>query len=276
MAQQRKQEKPAAKPGSAIERQKPVGLTTIQAVPDYLKGQIGNQAGFEQAEKDDFVLPRLTISQALSPELDRSHAKYIDDLEQGMFFNTVTGEIYGEEIEVIALFFTKQRIKFKKPIGSGIDCQSLNGKTGGRYSPQSCRACEYAQFQQTPDSNGSTAPPCTEFKNLVVLVVDQKKKEVKGPLVFSNKSTGLSMLKQWNSQMKMTNLPMYAGIYKLTVTDMVKNTNRFKSWNFRRVGFVPEDIYQRAETFFASLHDKDISFNVDDMEHEESASPTEM
>src|ERR1035437_4670134 len=117
-------------------------LTVIQPnsalaeVPEFLRAELGNQAGMENVEQGDLLLPRLGLCQALSPHKRKSHALYIEGLEEGQLFNTVTKEIYGEELEVIMLFFFKNRIKYF-PIddGGGIDCISPNGIDGGRISP---------------------------------------------------------------------------------------------------------------------------------------------
>jgi hypothetical protein len=141
---------------------------------------------------------------------------------------------------------------------------SVNGRDGGRLSP-TCRACEFSRF------DGG----CTEFKNIVLLVLDaQESGQISSPLLFSNKSTMISVLKQWNSMMNLANLPMYAGVYRLSTLTTVKNNNEYFTWNFTRTGWVPEETFKRAQNFFENLNDKDISFNVDEMVGEQAADRT--
>jgi hypothetical protein len=243
----------------------PAQIAVPDALPEWLRQDIGNKAGFELADKEDFTLPRLAICQSLSPQRKKSNPAYIEGLEEGDFFNTLTGRIYGKKITVVPLFFTRNRIKFLEPIGSGIDCQSINGKDGGRLHPSGCRSCEFSQW-------GEDGPACTEFKNIVLLVRDEAETGgISSPLLFSNKSTAITVVKQWNAVMNMTNLPMFAGIYELNTATTVKNNNEYFTWNFSRCGWVPQQIYSAAQNFFESLHDKDISFNVDEMSQEEAA-----
>lgn len=49
--------------------------------------------GFEEATKDDFLIPFLRVLQPNSPQLDPAHAKYIEAAKQGQIVNTATGAI---------------------------------------------------------------------------------------------------------------------------------------------------------------------------------------
>ncbi len=92
------QQKQAAKPLSsqrAIEKHKaPQG--NIAEIPEYLRRAPGQgAAGFDEVEQGDLTLPRLALCQALTPQRDETEAKYIEGLEEGHYFNTLTGENYA-------------------------------------------------------------------------------------------------------------------------------------------------------------------------------------
>jgi len=77
--------------------------------------------GAETAEADDFLMPFVQIAQALSPQIDSSESSYIDGLQQGMFFNTATGEVYGKEITVVPTKFERKWLEFKlREEGGGL------------------------------------------------------------------------------------------------------------------------------------------------------------
>jgi hypothetical protein len=233
-------------------------------VPDFLKQHVGVQSGFEESDREDFVLPRLAICQSLTPQKKKSNPNYIAGLEDGDLFNTVTGKIYakeGEELKLVPLFFTKQRIFFKEPIGSGIDCQSINGKTGGRLSPASCRQCKNSQFGSASKGEG---PACTEFKNIVVLIEGDR-----SPVIFSTKSSMIKVTKQWLSMMQMLNMPMFARVYAIKTGETTSNSNTYFTYSQKPLEFVPEEAFLKAKTFFESMHDKSVTFNPEDLESDD-------
>lgn len=238
--------KPAPKSDAIANRQTQAVATT--EVPAHLQQYVGDRRGSEKVDNSDLIIPRVGICQSLTPQRQKNRPEYIPGLEEGQFFNTVSGVIYPPTIKVVPLFFAKQRILFKEPIGSGIECQSPNGKTGGRLSPQSCQACAKSQF----GPNGE-APECTEFKNLVSLLP-----ETMEIAVISAKSTTLKIMKQWVSEMRAKNMPYFANIYELSTTTETKNNNTYYQLVKKFVGFVPEDVFKQAENFFEGLKDRDI------------------
>ena len=235
-------------------------LVNITEVPEFLRQQQGNRAGMEDVEQSDSLMPRLGLCQALSPQRRKSDPSYIEGLQEGQFFNTVTQEIYGEELEVIALFFFKNRIKFN-PIdeGGGIDCSSPNGINMGRYHPDGCILCEFSRWGNGESSTGESAndaPLCTMYHNFLAFSVSDR-----SPLAVSFKSTGLKVSKQFNATVRMSNLPMYAKRYKISSMIMRSGSNEWFEKRFTPIGFVDAEQFNQMEALFKALRDKDI--NVD-------------
>jgi hypothetical protein len=54
-------------------------------------------AGLGDFQQSDFLIPYVRIIQALSKELQKNHAKYLQGAEQGMFVNSATRKIYSGE-----------------------------------------------------------------------------------------------------------------------------------------------------------------------------------
>ena len=61
--------------------------------------------GAEQVTQKDLLIPRLTILQALSPQLKKKEAAFIDGAEAGMFCDVGTGEVFEDEIIFIPCFY---------------------------------------------------------------------------------------------------------------------------------------------------------------------------
>ena len=73
--------------------------------------------GTEKVSSKDVLIPRLTILQALSPQLSKKKAEYIDGAELGDFCNVATGDIYKESVLVIPCYFTTAYIEWGKNRG---------------------------------------------------------------------------------------------------------------------------------------------------------------
>ena len=59
----------------------------------------------EQFSSQDIIIPRLNILQALSPQVNKKKAEYIEGAEQGDFCDVATGEIFKGELVVIPTFY---------------------------------------------------------------------------------------------------------------------------------------------------------------------------
>jgi hypothetical protein len=59
--------------------------------------------GFEQADKDAFAIPFISILQSGSPQCKKSEGAYIKGAEEGMLFNTVTQEVLSGEIGITVI-----------------------------------------------------------------------------------------------------------------------------------------------------------------------------
>ena len=81
-----------------------------QVVPDYIKQ--GNR-GSENVGTEDLVIPRLEVVQALSPALERDNPGYIEGAKAGDLTNSVTRQLYGREVFVVPVYFTKQWLIWK-------------------------------------------------------------------------------------------------------------------------------------------------------------------
>lgn len=234
-------------------------LATQEELPEYLRSQVGHQAGMEDVAAGDLLIPRLGLCQALSPQKRKSHASYIDGLLEGQLFNTVTQEIYGDSLTVVALYFFKNRIKyFDIADGGGIDCISANGVDGGRISPDGCSICKYSTWGngEKDDEHGNDAPECTLYHNFMSFVPSEN-----SPLAISYKSTGLKLSKELLSKVRITRLPMYAKYWNISVVTKSADNNEWFEKKILPAGFVPSDLFAECEKQFAML--KAASIKVD-------------
>ncbi|WP_373081945.1 hypothetical protein [Zhongshania sp.] len=89
-------------------------------MPAYMKDKMMDQRGNENVGTDDVQLPRIDVLQALSPQIKKSDPDYIDGAEQGMLFNTLTGDLY-EELQFIPVYVRKRWLLWKdRKAGGGL------------------------------------------------------------------------------------------------------------------------------------------------------------
>jgi hypothetical protein len=254
----------AAQTGIAHTPKREITRTT-ENVPEHLRQYLGNREGTEDVERGDLILPRLGLCQALTPQKKRQNPQFIEGLEDGLYFNSATSDIYGTWVDVIPLFFFKNRIKFNDiNKGGGIDCQSLDAKTGGHYSPSDCMRCQFSQFVE------GEAPECSFFHNFMSLVIDSDLMSFDSPepIIVSMKSSSLKVSKQWNSLIRMTNLPAYARVYRLEVAHVAGNGNEWEQYKVIPGSFTDEKFFAAAKTFFNAYRESKIQVDTSGLDAE--------
>lgn len=237
-------------------------LTQREEVPDFLKDVKGG-TGLEAMEQGDMVLPRLAIAQSLSPAIKKNNSKYIEGLEEGMLYNTVTRRIYGTTVRVVPVLFSKMRIKFEEiSKGGGILCISANGIDGGQLCPAGCARCEFSKFID------GVPPKCSNFMNYACLLPD----EGMDLIVASMKSTAISVAKQWNSVMRLLNKPSFAKFYQISTVPETRNNNDYFNFKVEPKNFVTPEIYSFGTAMHEQLKAQGIKV---DLEDEDLQDPTQ-
>lgn len=234
----------------AIEKRESSELVNI---PDYLRHKNGEpQAGLENIESRDMTIPRLALCQSGTPQRKRSDPKFIEGLDEGFFFNSVTGDIYGPSVKVVPLMFFKTRLLFKSfDDGGGILCQAPDNKLGIGEPGGECDSCPLANFTD------NKAPACTQFYNYAVLVVPKKGKITPSCLaVFSLKSTGLKIAREWNARMRLRGTDSFAGIYELKSAE---DSNKIGQWFTptvqSEVAWATEEQYRTAQECYKGVRE---------------------
>lgn len=252
---------PQASPGKGeIVKSNQSSLAHQEEVPEYLRG-LGRE-GQEEMGREDFVLPRIAIAQTLSPAINKKKPGYIQGLEAGQLYNTVTREVYGESIRFVPALFAKSRIYFEDiNKGGGIICQSANGINGGQLNPASCDACENSRFID------GEPPKCNKFMNYPGFVVTDKG-DVLGMAAVSMKSTSIGVAKNWNSLIRLSNLPTYGKVYRISVVEDSRDSNDF--WNFKvePLGFTPQALIESCRNLYESLRSQGVKVDLSEMADE--------
>lgn len=192
-----------------------------QAAPKDEKTEVGflneyADQGFEGLTAEDFTIPFLRIAQPLSPQIDEDNDAYIQGCKPGMFFNTVTGRLYGTTVQVIPVMYKKLWLEWAPNRGGLV----------GRHEPKSIPV-DKSNFGSWKNEKGNTINEHHVFYCLVANHLDE------GPVAFSLTSTGIKHARNWNTQIMMTKLPSgqrapyFSSVWELTT---VKNSNAQGNW----------------------------------------------
>ena len=228
-----------------IQKKESGALATLDFVAD-------SGMGLENIEKTDLALPFLKLLQSGSYETKKKHANYVEGAEAGMFYNTVTKNLYSGEkgVEIIPVFYKMtypEWAPFERSEGRPIS----NDRGPGIMA-------ETTQNDQNKDvlKNGNYIEKTAN--HFVIVNGDRPEKAL-----MTMKSTQLTESRNWNSLMenefeltpsgKSVPAPVFSRIYKLT---SVENLGNF-TWHGYKISMLRkiEDVgvYQMAKDFHNSL-----------------------
>ena len=221
-----------------------VDTTTI---PDFLK--MGNR-GAENVSADDMIIPRIELVQALSPARKKNDPAYVEGAEEGMLYNNVTRQLYGEAVTVVTVYYTKQYLVWKdRKAGGG----GSNGFRGAFATEQSARDA-IAQL-------GEEGLEVSDTAQHFVLV---KSGDQWSEAVVSMAKSKIKVSKRWNSLIRMTNTDSFSRAYKLSaVTETNARNESYYNFNITPLGFVNQDLYKRAEKLYETIKSGNVKVSND-------------
>jgi hypothetical protein len=119
--------------------------------------------GLSDFQQSDFLIPYVRIIQALSKELQRNHAKFIQGAAQGMFVNSATRKLYdGEKTGILAV-----------PVGFGHRYMAWRPNNAGPAYDMGDDATKFNSIEPNDegkriDSEGNELTDALQFFTLLV------------------------------------------------------------------------------------------------------------
>lgn len=211
------------------------GIVLSTDRPSYMDPE--NRRGSEEVTQDDITLPRIEVLQALSPQIKRTDPKYIEGAEQGTIFNTISGELYGGEITFIPIVFRKEWIVWQTRDAGG-------GFVGSFPSEEEAEAAREAL--ENPDNHEVNLHAI----NFVFVVRDKGQLE---EAVFSWSRSKLKISRKLNALVQMGSGDRFCRAYKLRAVEEKGKKGEYFSYDIKPLGFVPEEVYKRAENLFKAI-----------------------
>ena len=213
------------------------------------------QQGAQNISQEDLALPFLKILGQLSPEVNKTHGKYVEGAEPGKIINTVTNELY-DKISVVPCHYKRQYIEWQDRGASSGAPVAIHDADSDIVS-QTTR--DKAFKDRLPNGNylENTA-------NHFVLVIGKNPETA----LISMKSTQLKVSRKWNSMMMGIKLqgknglftpPTYSHIYNLSTVQMSNDKGTWFGWDVAKAGPVEDkSIYDMAKSFAESVNKGDV------------------
>lgn len=223
---------------------------------------------------DEMQIPFVRLLQALSPQLNKKKAEYIDGASSGDAFNNVTGQYWdGEQgLTVIPCYQTTKYLEFTP--------REMGGGFRGEINPNN------PVLQQTTRSGSKEILPngneLVKSDQHFCLIVDEDGGYQ--PAVIDMKSTQLKVSRRWKTQIAMQKVtlpdgrkvtpPVFATMWKLRSVEESNDQGSWSNWAVEKVGLVEDrNLYQEARSFRKSIEAGEVKAAPD--EHEQSAARQE-
>ena len=212
----------------------------------------GEGATFDSSEMQ---IPFIRILQAMSPQLKKREAEYIEGAEQGDMFNTVTGDKFKGEDGMIVLP-CYQTVKYLEFVP-----RDLGGGFQGEISP-------IDPVLQKTTRNGSkeilpNGHELVKSDQHFCLVIDAD--GITQPVVIDMKSTQLKVSRRWKTKIAMQKVkhpktgamvlpPLFATQWKFTTVEESNDQGSWFNYAIEKIGLVNDrDLLQEALTFRTSV-----------------------
>lgn len=206
-------------------------------IPDFMKQ--GNR-GAENVGTDDMIIPRIELIQALSPVRKKSDPAYIEGAEEGMLYNNVTRTLYGTEVTVVPVYYTKQFLVWKDRKAGG------GGSNGFRGA--------FASKELADRAIAELAEEALEVSDTAQHFVLVRNGDDWQEAVISMAKSKVKVSKRWNSLMRLSNTDSFSRAYKLSATTETNARNEsYFNFNVAALGFVNKELYERAEKLYETI-----------------------
>ena len=208
---------------------------------------------------DDMQIPFLRILQPLSPEINKTDAKFIKGASAGDLFNTVTGQTWdGEEgVIVVPCGYTVKYLEFQLREAGGGFMGEIDPS-----SPDLLRTERQGPHEMLPSGNELIR----SAQHLVLIV---NKDGTFQQAICDMKKSQLKVSRRWNTQLRMVSYkgpkgmftpPMWGTAWNLTVVGESNDKGSWYNFNVTNVAptEVPQEAFMAAKDFYQSFNKGDV------------------
>lgn len=215
--------------------------------PDYVNPDGGR--GQENVGLEDVTIPRLDVLQDLSPQRKKNDPAYIDGAEEGMLFNTVTGELYGDSIFFIPCYYKKEWLIWK--------LQGAGGGFNGSFATEDEAKAEFAAqgfYEEVYEDKGQKicAYEIVDTANHFGLVFSSA--DNVNEICLSMSKSKMKVNRSFNTLVKLAGGDRFSRVYKISaVEDTNKANQSFYNMKITSMGYAPEPMFLLGEKMYESM-----------------------
>lgn len=204
-------------------------------IPDFLKDKMNSCRGNEGMSQDDVIIPRLEVVQSLSACRKKNDPAYIEGADEGMLYNSVTRELYGESCFVVPVVFRKVYLLWQD--------LAQGGGFGGSFNSR-----EEAESERSKKDKPDSWEVVDTHEHYCLIIGNDKSVT---PIVMSMAKSKMKVSKKWNSLISLNGGDRFSRVYKVNgVADKNSANQDFYNVAVSNAGFVTKDLYEKAEKFF--------------------------
>ena len=253
------------------------------ALPAFMQQDAASHAGKENISRDDMIIPRVALTQAVSPEAMDGRC------EIGNFWHTVLEEDLGSEIDVIILHQSKRYTLWNpRHSGGGVLARASDGKKWdadyeGEIQPYkddkktktkiSIKAGDKVGRDiglgkwGTLDPKNEDSPPAATLSYVLVCMMPDRPDV--GPFVILLQRSAEPIARNLLTKINLDAAPLYGQVYSVSSKDQASDSGGFKQFVFNKNGHVQDpDVY----TLVKELHEQ---FKSSDVKFDENAAQAE-
>lgn len=186
--------------------------------------------GSEDVGINDIILPRIDVLQAISPQVKRNDPKRIEGAEQGMLFNTVSGELYGDNLNFVPVKFQREFIIWQD--------RDSGGGFRGAYPTEG-----EAERERLALDNPDLHEVVETHVHFVLLVHEDGTTD---EAVLSLAKSKRKASRKLNSLVQMAGGDRFSKMYSLMATEANGPKGDYWTVDMKPMGWVTEAIYNKA------------------------------
>jgi len=204
-------------------------------VPAHVAASMGAGRGNENVGSE-VQIPRLKLLQKMHDEVDKNHPKFVPGAEVGLFYNTLTDEVYSDTLHIISITFSSEYTVWKN--------REAGGGLLGSY-PTAIAADE--AIEETGRAADYTVSPT--HRHMLVLK-NAETGELEGPVIMDFANTKLRVSKTWNSQIGLKGGDRFAGLWTMKAVPASNDKGSWLNLDVSFAGWTKEEDYRFAEALY--------------------------
>lgn len=225
-------------------------------LPAFMQGDAASRAGKENIARDDMIVPRVALAQAVSPEVLDARC------ENGNFFHTVAEEDLGEVIDDLVILHHSKRYTLWNPrhAGGGVLARASDGAHWDQdwegevapYKDQPKKKVRYSVKAGekvgrdiglgrwgTMDPENEDSPPAATLTHVLVCV--SLSRIGMGPFVVLLQRSAEPVAKMLLSKVNIDPAPIFGQIYTMGSKSQPSPSGEFNQYTFAKNGHVENE-----------------------------------